>query len=132
MSVDEVVERATIKFKRPLSLDETRELFRFIARKLPCDFHYEVKTSEGIYGLHTIRAGVRNRMTGIEIYGDMFCSGVVGLGGFECRTYRKNPLKIEAFSFAPLIEDRIEDYRPEVVNVWDAVREQINNYFKRR
>jgi hypothetical protein len=132
MTVDDVVARATIKFERPLNLLKTKELLKYIAANLPCDFVYTVKTSEKIYGLHRFGKDVSSRVVHIDIWGRITCKGVVGLGCFECESSNNTLLMVEELRFTPIIEDRIEDYRPEVVGAWDAVRKQIDDYFKKK
>ncbi len=128
MTIDEVIEETTINFKHDLNLDETESLFLFIAEKLPAnisyhtgyfrDYRYEedgVTTSNGTVEISGMISRIR------EPYSFDSFTGVHS---------EMDTSKFSSFHFSRIPGYEISEYRPVVRQLWDDVREIVEDYFE--
>jgi hypothetical protein len=128
---DEVAQRQTINFPVGLHLNEAEDLFEFIAEKLPANISY--RPHPFLAYRHDLESG--------KLYKD---EGTLELGGsitrvrepfsadhFNCfRELSEEEFnKVNGMRFSPIPGYSINDYSPEVVKLWDDVKECAKAFF---
>lgn len=123
-------ERAEIPFKRPLSVKEVREvLIPYISRGL----RYNIVSN--ITFIETVRGANQNNPTPERTYAGFDCTmtkgtglGVINFSGHGT----ESSLLVEELELVPPGGGKIRDYKPKAAQLWDDVREAINNYFQKQ
>lgn len=126
MTVQEIAERATINFPTPLNKLEAEDLLWKIALNLPAQIDYNIssfntlQTYEGnkkIEGTLSIMGNIHNTKKHVFDY-------------FSTHPDREDTSKIAGISFSLIPGYDFSDYRPGVVELWDDVRKEIEEYYK--
>jgi len=144
MSIDEIVEKATIKFPWDLTFEQSKGLIKYITIQLRGLITYEF--------LHSIKIGRQfgypissneERMSnerGIIMLEEKISNekGVITLSSppfifnnFKFKHSEKDTSRLSGIQFQ-LISDKkkLEDYRPEVRQLWDNTRKAVSDYFE--
>ena len=131
MSVEEVVNKTTIKFKRPLKEKEIRSLMIYLARELSADITYEISYRREL--IHNRdKGGLSIKTAGLEltarITSSLFASDSLTSKGHENIEALDS---ISGFSFNKVPGWEVLEYRPEVRALWSKVRTSVDEYFDR-
>jgi len=132
MTIDEVINKATIEFSKPLSLDETEELMKYITIHLPGDITYTLSYEVALYHEqgHHIDKSPRN----VSINGHIRSNK----DGAAFDFFNSQPLKVITdttkvhlirFSIIPGY-DKLTDYNPITTRLWGDVRKVVTEYFE--
>ena len=133
MSIDEIVEKTTIELPMPLSLKGAEKLLYYLAEELPANVSYHISHHKSIYrpfresgrkilkqdGTVEINANINNLEKPFAFDGFQFTSS-----GME----DTSKLSVIRFNLVPGWE--LPEYRPEVRELWDQVREKVRQYFE--
>jgi hypothetical protein len=124
MSLEELTEKATIEFRRPLGLKEAEDMLKQVSVQMKASINYAAQHQR------TVTAGEVDE--GSVQLGGML--SVLGKGLAE-------PFRLEAqyvdeeckflrlqFQLIPGY-DELSEYRPETIKIWDETREAVNKYF---
>ena len=131
MTLDNVLEASTIIFPRSLSLSETKRLFDYIAEYLSADINTKVEYFENRYGTlgKEETAKIKKSRGTVKINGSIRTKNFA----FDIFStiHARNTSKIMVIQFQaiPGYND-LEEYRPEVRELWHQVRVQVQNYFE--
>ena len=138
MTLDEIMERATISFPRPLQAEQVRELFAYFWTVGAVEVSYEIGTGERIGNrfknyITSERAGQKAVPTSVSVNGtvhdtngptfDRF-EGEQELIGEESKPY------ISKIQFQLVHGWKLHEYRTEVLQLWDKTRELVGKYFR--
>ena len=134
MSIDELLEKTTIKLPRSLTLKEAEKLIYYLAKELPANIHYHTSRHRSIFRSY----GEGNRKI-LEQDGTVKIN--VNINNIE------KPLALDSFQLQASDQDRdtsklsvirfnlvpgweLPEYRPEVRELWDKVRGKVGQYFE--
>jgi hypothetical protein len=132
MAIDEVIERSTIQFAKPLSLKETEGLLFHIAKNLPGDVNYQASHGEMITSLTPLKGKTCRERRSVSIWGTIYRkNSTLDYDSFECKMLNNNSLLFGSINFVLIPGYEFEEYRPGVVKLWGDVREQVSSYFKK-
>jgi len=130
MSIEKVIEKATINFPRPLSLQETERVLEHVAKELPATITYHISAHKSLY--HEAGSVAKNDGT-IRIRGSISnLQKPMTFDSFRSEPHRRETNFIASISFNLILGYDLEDYGPEVLKLWDDVRRVINQYFKNK
>lgn len=130
MAIDDVLEKATIEFPRKLDLRNAENLLKSIAKDLHGNVRYTISEQKNI-GYHIIESqDFQEKTINIQVNGSIDTKNFV-LGPFKLRTAENNYSSFSGINFQITPGWDIEDYRPEVIKLWDDVRKVVTNYFKK-
>ncbi len=130
MKLDKLVEASTIKFPRSLPLREAKELLDYLAINLPADINARVEYFENRYG-HLGKEEnepVKRRRGTVTISGSIRTKDFA-FDGFVTQPAR-NTSRINAIQFQLIPGYELEEYRPDVRQLWEDVGTQVQNYFE--
>ena len=127
MSLQEITEKSTINFARRLNLEEVEKLIYCIAEKLPANINYHISRHKSLY--HGEKGAVLKNGGTVVVSGTI--SSLRNPGAFDSFQTKPSENYISlssaiAFSMVPGWE--LEDYRPEVQELWNDVRKIVNKY----
>ena len=130
LSLEEILNKATIKFPWDLTIEQSIGLMRYIEKKLPIFIRYDF--------LHSVKIG---RQFGYDVrLNEEKASaqdGTISLSNppftnaqFQFKPLEKDISKLEAIQF-PLPKDfENTEYNPEVVQLWENVKKAVDDYFE--
>ena len=129
MTIDNLLAESTINFSVSLTLEETEELLDYIAENLPGETH-----TRSDY--HAIRYTenekiARDRGT-VSIGGMIRDARNSSFDAFSSINNSDDSSRISAIRFQTIPGYELEEHRPEVRQLWEDVRKQINDYFALR
>ncbi len=121
--------RSNIEFPDRLSVEDTEELFFYIAKFLPGDVRYTLTREviirhegedniEEEYGTPKITANITSKNGNTFEFGDL--ESILDDDG----------VMISGFKFSLIPGYDIRDYEPSKIKLWDNVRKLVNKYFK--
>ena len=131
MTIDELLQSATIEFREPLTLEETEELLDYIAENLPGDIHTKSDYYTQRHHYTDDKKLTRSRGT-VSIGGSIKNLEKLSFDSFSSIHDSEDTSKTCAIRFQTIPEDELEEHRPEVRKLWSDVREQVNNYFSQK
>ena len=130
MALEEVVQKATIIFPWDLTREQSRGLIKYITIKLRGLITYEF--------LHSIKIGypsgyevplneekISNQKGVITLSDPPFISD-----DFQFKPSKKDESKLSAIQFHLTSDLKLEDYRPEVRQLWEDTRKAVEDYFE--
>ena len=129
MTLDEVLEKATIEFPRALSLSEAKKFLSYIAEKLPGDASYTVFYP--VEAGYLVESGEFSEDEGASIImGRISSKRPVAFDKFVLKVSKTNVSRLSAIR--PQTNNReFGDYSPEVRQLWDNIRKITKRYFKK-
>ena len=127
MSIDEVMQRNTIEFDPPLILEDVEELLVYVAKHLPAKISYDACYGSYINGYSRNNKGPR--MQGGSVKGTIRKKDDATFDQFEFELANKKPLSAGSMHFFTVPGWELNEYRPEVVKLWDDVRILVDKYF---
>lgn len=124
------MEKSTIKFLTPVSLEEAKELIEYVARELPANVHYRVEY------FVSINHGSADGEDPIIYGGTVGISASVSRVGtpmafdiFEFGSSTEDPSMLDCIRFQMVPDWELSDYRPEIRQLWDDTRGIVQEYF---
>ena len=123
MSIEEAIERGTIKFPFAISLEKTEQLLQYVAKNLPADIHY--------------KASYHGQFSHEECQdGSVSLSGTINhlepsssFDSFESILSQQDYTMISGIRFIMIPGYDLDEYRQEAVELWDQVRTEVEKYF---
>jgi len=126
-----LINKVNIIFPRKINLEQARSLINYISEKLcaQIDYHYS--------GLITVGNNSVRQNTSSEQILSLEINGKISLlprypipNSFYFRPSNHGISGFSAISFSLSGGDRISDYNPEVVQLWDDTRKVVIDYFE--
>lgn len=130
MPIEEVIQEATIEFQRLLSLEETEKLLGYISKNLPGRTHYISSYGEIIDSLEKGRTHIER--TSISIEGIIIHKEPMKFSSFRGINVQNNSALIGAIRFETIPGYNLKEHRPEEIQLWKEVRQQVFNYFSQK
>ncbi len=126
---EDLTKRLTIEFPGVLTLEQTRDLFGYIARTMPANISYKDSRHGAFF--HDPKTGILSEEQGtVKISADIRATNTPGaFDTCESVNYDRDSKFIAGIRFFVIPDYEIEDYRPEAVRLWDNVRELVEDYF---
>jgi len=137
--IENLDERLTLKLPRLIDRAEMEAVLEYVAKRLPADINYTVSyfadfrhdaSNKGIYkrklsrtlGTLTIAGTIRSLLR----------DNPMAFDTFQTQPAEREDGKVKAIAFMQVPGWDAKDYRKEVVQLWDDVRQEVANYFKER
>ena len=130
MDLEEIAKRLGIDFPKNLDLQQSEDLLEYIARELPADVIYGVSYGKSI--VHT-EEGIETFDRGFKLTGQISSRDNFGKSdSFSILNpdYTSEHFEVGRLEFSMVPGWDINDYRKEVLELWDGVRELVERYFK--
>ncbi|MEK6885468.1 MAG: hypothetical protein AABX17_00720 [Nanoarchaeota archaeon] len=124
-----LIQRATIRFPRAVSLNETEDVLKFVAKKLPANVNWTSQYYKNIF--HTPERKFLTESGSVSLTAMITSLKTpFAVDTFETLRFDRDSSRIEGLR-ATLIPgyDLISEYRSEAVQLWDNVRKQTKAYF---
>lgn len=146
MSLDELTEKSTIEFEEYLTLEQTDELLKYLARELPAHINYTTEETKNLYLCHGEKE-IKSETTKIKLTGTIspeIIKSVVNVPNYLIETYSLSSVftcesdyfqeeeKIKTLKFDLIPGKDLEEYDKEELKFWNAVREKVKKYFEQR
>ncbi len=126
-SLDEVTEKTTIKFGKPLTQEGIEDLLLYIAKEMPANINYNASYHRSLLRTgHGIRGQKGSVTVSAQIVG---CKNPLAFDCFESILLEGDSSKISAIAFNRVPGWELHDYRQEVRALWGQVREVVGRYF---
>lgn len=133
MSIEEIVEKTRIELPMPLSLKGAEKLLYYLAEELPANVSYQISHHKSIY--RPFRESGRKIL---KQDGTIVISGSISnlekpfaFDFFQFRASDKGDTsKLSVIRFNLVPDWELSDYRPEVIKLWDDVKEKVRQYFE--
>jgi len=126
MGIEDVIERRTIEFPRPLGVADTEKLLIDVAQALSYRLRWHVDQQK------TVGDYIDVNKYSIEL-GSASVSGSYAVRGKATESFRceadQEGTQFAGIRFELVPGWRLSEYRPEAVAIWDAVREQVTKSF---
>jgi hypothetical protein len=130
MSLDEVLEKTTIEFPRPINREEAEKLLLYIAKNLQADVRSIIK-----YRLTYYHDEIHKYIT--EDGGTLRIDATVSslktpalFDSFHSEPHERDRSYISEIVFGRVPGWELANYGEEKVKFWDDVRVVVNKYFK--
>ena len=128
MTLDDILEKSTIQFPEPLSLQEAQDLLQYIAENLPADIHY-LASYHSVFRTKDHKATKEDGT--VDITGDIKrLDKDLAFDSFRMHPSDQDCTRMSALCFERIQGYELREYRPEVIRLWDDVRATIQKYFE--
>jgi len=127
-SLDDMLEKSTIRFPEPLTINETRKLLGYIAKTLPANINYHTSQHFSIYAENKRVAdepGTPSVTGTIRSLKETFAAD-----SFSSKPSDEDITRISSLRFSPMPGYELSEHRPEVVKLWKDVKTLAEAYFK--
>lgn len=129
MAIDNVLERATIKFGVALEAQQAEGLLLYLARELPGNIYYRTISGNTIYGEIKESPNPKKRVASIE--GAITQAQPTYLSeSFQFLNNEEDKAAFDALRFKLTPDLALVDYKKEVLDLWDGVRNLTEQYFE--
>jgi len=127
VSLDDILEKSTVRFSEPLTIHEIKKLLEYIAKTLPARISYHASQHFFIYGKNE---------------GDLTEPGTPSVTGtiaslneiFATDSFSSVPSdgipKISLLRFSPIPGYTLTEHRLEIVSLWEDVKTLAEAYFR--
>lgn len=130
MSIEEVIEKTTIELPREIDLETAEELLRYLAGNLSANIHYNVSYFKSILK----KDGEISEFDGsVSLTANI--SSYENPTAFDACTFMSSSTdtsKLSIIKFGQVPGWDLSEYRQEVRQLWDDVRETVKQYFEQR
>lgn len=126
-SIDDMLEKSTIRFPEPLTINEARKLLGYIAKTLPANINYYTSQHFSIYAENKRVAeepGTPSVTGTIRSLKETFAAD-----SFSSVPADDTP-KISSLRFSPIPGYELSEHSAEVVKLWKDVKTLAAAYFK--
>jgi len=130
MSFKEITDKTTIEFKRPISLEETEDLFRYIAKNMPANISSTIKYFKSFLYDNESKNTLEDKGT-LEVMAGIHNLKTHEFDAVQSTHYDKDTSLISSFAFQRIPDWELCDYRPEVKELWDQFRGLVDKYFEK-
>lgn len=127
MSYEELKNKTTIEFERPVDLEETKKLLNYLVEHMPANIRHTVKYSE--YLLHC-KKGISEDKGALEVMATLHSFKTHSVDTFKSIPYSEDSSLIASVAFQTMPGEELLDYKPETLEFWDQTKELVNKYFK--
>lgn len=127
--MQDLIDRITIEFPGPLTLEQAEDLLEYIARELPANINYDPSQFRNFF--HNPQTGKLEKQEGTaRIVGSIInLKSAMGFNHFLTIPSERFCGAIEGLRFSLIPDFDLKDYEEEVVHLWDSVREHVHGYF---
>lgn len=130
MSIEEIIAKTTIELPRSLTLEEAEKLINYIAKELPGNINYNASYYNSVFhgpdnGEISKQKGTANMTAIVNSLGNLAV-----FDSFQFKPPEEDTSKFSTIRFQIVPDWELSDYRPEVRQLWDEVREIVGQYFK--
>lgn len=130
MAIEEVLKKATIEFKSPLSLEQTGMLLDYIGNNLPARISSKTEIYEERFKDGKTKVQMKKRGT-VKILGTIVnTSKLASFSSFETISYSEDSSQLKGIRFQTIPGYDLKEHRHEEVRLWRDVKKQAANYFK--
>lgn len=124
--------RSTTEFKRPLGLDEARELLEFLASELSLRINYDsIKRYALLPESENFSEIIENKRA-VSLEGVITSKLPFITEDFKLLPNFSNPRKFSSFQYVLTLGYSLEQYSKETKLLWDKTRDAILKYFDER
>lgn len=127
MSFEEIRDKTTIEFKRPIDLKETEDLFKYIARNMPANVNSTIKYFKSF--LYHNEKVSEDKGT-LEVVATLHSFKTHAVDTFKSVPYDEDTSLISSVAFDTAPGEELYDYKPEAQELWDQTKELVNKYFE--
>jgi len=130
MLIEEILKRSTIELPGSLTLKEAENLIDYLAEKLPAYVDYHISHHKSI--LHSPGEGVLKQDGTVKISVNVTnLEKPFAFDNFEFRAsdQSEDTSRLSVIRFQLVNGRKLFEYRPEVRELWDQVREKVGQYF---
>ena len=132
MRLDELSLASTIEFPKPLTLNETRDLLDYLAISLPAEIRTTIEYLEDRYYFPDEK-GLRKSRGNLRISGSIKNVNKFTFDCFVSRSLRMyGSSRIDAINFQTIPGYSLEEHGEDVRQLWDDIRNIVNEYFAER
>jgi|SRR3989344_1912032 len=128
MTLDTLTQISRIEFPQPLTLKRTKGLLKYLAINLPAEIRYTTESLETIYYIPE-EFKTKRHQGSVSISGNIHDVRNHTLDYFSTKHAECDTSRIKGLQFQLVPEWDLEEYRPEVRQLWQNVRTQVQNYF---
>jgi hypothetical protein len=129
MSIDDVLEKATIKFPRALDRNNAEKLLLYISEKLPGRINYTPKQYKSlVYDEKSNKSTLENGTLNISANLVPF-KNQMEFDAFQLEPWEEDSSYVASLKFQIIPGFEFSDYQ-RVVPLWNNVRKIIDDYFK--
>ena len=123
MTLEEIIKQTSIEFPKEINLSEAEKLIRYIAQNLSVEIRYNSEN-------HIIISQKYLKDNFSEINGSInSLKNKMAFDSFRFEQSQKNHSKFTKIKFQTIPRYKINEYRTEVKELWNNVRNVVNNYF---
>ncbi|MBU1199895.1 MAG: hypothetical protein KKF46_02960 [Nanoarchaeota archaeon] len=127
MTIEKIIEKATINFPKPLCLKATEELLKYIAESISANINYHAGYFNNLNNKEGI---VTSDMGTINITGTITrLSNPIAFDSFEIFPYRNDTTKADKMQFTMVPAWDLTDYQEQNLELWEDVRTVVDKYF---
>ena len=128
--LEEVIKRTTINFPKPLNLKQSEKLFDYISRNLPANLNYTVEVHNDTYYNSEKKKALKSKGP-VKITGTISnAKKVMSFDSFRTENKGEDYTHLYSIKFNHLFSN-LSEYRPEVIGLWDDVRNLTEKYFEK-
>jgi hypothetical protein len=127
-NLEELINKTNINFPRKIFLRDVEHLFLRIAEDLHGNIRYSLLENKNI-GYFAGNQIFQRESTDIQITGAIITKETVDLNVFRLKTVENVSSLFTGIEFQLTPEWKLENYRPEVVQLWDKVKNSVEKFF---
>ena len=130
MPIEEVIERSTITFERPLPIEDFRVMLQYVARHLPSEIEYDTRMYRTII-LNPEGEGVIPRNGAVRVEGTIrSVENPVASDFFKTSHSVESITMIESIKFIGIPGYELNEYPEARLQLWDDVRKLVGEYLE--
>jgi hypothetical protein len=127
-----LIEKATIEFRRSLDIQGVEELLLHISNQLPANIHYVSKPHVDLRHMND-KGGIVKEQGSFVVGGTITRKdSIMASDAFETVTSDEDYQKASAMRFGLVPDWEETDYRPEILKLWQDTRAVVDSYFSAR
>jgi len=122
-----------VEFQRPLTPEETRELFLYVADTTKYEIHQTREISEKMGNkMFPAKQGepLTTRMTNVDIHGTILGKEDLNYQTFESNEYEGEDIRIGGFNFRLCPKEHVAELSPDDLDTIYTVKKTVDDYFK--
>ncbi|MEK6934858.1 MAG: hypothetical protein AABW46_03195 [Nanoarchaeota archaeon] len=132
MVTDELIKRNVINLPRKLSLSEAEGLVEYIVRELPGEIRYHSSYHKTLFQKDG-RLSIRDGAVDLTVHLKATISSHKRVGAFDTFQFlhsQSDSSRLDAIMFQLVPGWDLQEYRQEIIELWDDVRRLTEQYMK--
>jgi len=127
MTFEEIKDKTTMEFKRPLDLEETEGLLKYIVEKMPANIQI---TTKRFKSFRYYKEGVSEDEGPLEMIANIHSFKTHVVNTFQSTPYDKDTSLISSVDFEIASDWGLSDYGPEDREFLNQFRGLVDKYFE--